>query len=331
MNGFRDSFTIRSIDDDVIDKIEAYIRTDLIEIVNRLKNQTDSTIYEEDFFGNVQLSSPSTFKFSIGERLQLKNIAAFINEIADDKNPKYKISIFIEKNNNQKKSNEYEETVFYPNFGRFYSNMTSKSALCDIRSDPKLDLEVLRSELYVEILQIFESIHDEDMKRINESIISVDTSEDHKLIGRAQCIFCLDGKNKKIQYSIPHKSIGNKVYWYCSNFCSHLKTHDVEFKPKKKKTKGEKSKSKPNMKHRDERKELLLNDNLQLNTASKIEKVQLVQSELHTDGNGEFSSYDEFSNERSKNEHSKSEQSATSFNDESQSVKLRNGNQNKTK
>lgn len=122
----------------------------------------------------------------------------------------------------------------YPNCGRFYTNKdTSRSD----KSDLPLDFKLLQSDLYNAILEIFKSIQTDEeilhkiLQQFNESMVSVEINEKSNLTGHVECVICMNEENKKYRYSVPHKSIGNKVYWYTNNLRKHLSDmHNMQTK-----------------------------------------------------------------------------------------------------
>lgn len=224
--GFCDALSIKNINKEIIDQIEEYIRKDLVSIIQKLENSESHTVVNHsDFFGNTQLIEPSSFKFLIGERIQMEEIALFLKSIVAGDNLKYGIEVFTDEK--QHKKVNYMGTVVYPHFGRFF---TSSNKL--INSVTELAVKALpapsdfQSLLYDNIFNLLVSMNVEKkmLELFHNDMVSVKIDEENNPIGCVKCVFCISDnvKRKQIEFSIRAKSEGGKHYWINSNFKKHL-------------------------------------------------------------------------------------------------------------
>lgn len=222
----------------MMDKIENYIQTDLVSIVNKLKNQ-DNLIDEIDFFGNTKLHASSTFKFRIGERMQLKEIASFVKTIIDGGHTNQHLQ-------QPQKKIDYIGTKFYPNHGRFFSNIT-ESFVLESKINP--DINDLKSKLFNDTFKLFESmnVQNEILQIFDKNMISVEIDSNNHIIGTVNCVLCKENKKKRksSQFAIVSKPEGDQVYWIFSNFIKHIKRMHMELikidAKKRRQLKGSKS------------------------------------------------------------------------------------------
>lgn len=70
----------KSVDDGIINQIEEYVRTELAEILAGMKS-AGKDINEIDFYGDFYVFKPSTFKFSIGDRILILRLVEYAKTI----------------------------------------------------------------------------------------------------------------------------------------------------------------------------------------------------------------------------------------------------------
>lgn len=209
--------TIQKVDEN-FDEIEKYVRETLISTIHNFDSKEISTsINKADFFGNINLYEPNSFKFLLGERIQIKEISSFVRKIFTGES-QYDITIF-NKPKKQKKD-IHTGTVFYENFGRFFSN---ENKLFSVNPDAKIaeaQSDSPESKLYDTVYKALESLNiDEDiLHQFTKDMVSVKSDDNSK--GYVQCILC-DKQNQK-GYSITTDSRG---YWVTSNYLKHIKGH----------------------------------------------------------------------------------------------------------
>lgn len=190
----------------------------MLPLLERIDTENGISIDKAMFFGNIYMNNPNLFKFSLGERIQISEIVAFVTKIVDSKNSAYGTQYFFELKNHQQNIS----TKVYPIIGRFFCNET-------LNSDNELDLsknidfnKVWETDLYDHITEIYYKcgIETDDF---SGEIVSVDQERNGKLIGKTKCLLCMQNKKKKYEYNVPYKRQPKKLYWLTKNFVNHLK------------------------------------------------------------------------------------------------------------
>lgn len=80
LSGIRDLFVFKSVDNDTINKIEEFVRTDLAAIIAAMKS-AGKNVDEIDFYGHIYVHKPSSFKFSIGDRILILRLVEYAKTI----------------------------------------------------------------------------------------------------------------------------------------------------------------------------------------------------------------------------------------------------------
>lgn len=212
------------------------MRTDFLNKINNLQSGKNPTLINlSDFFGNINITEPSSFAFSLGERVQIQQVALYSDEIVTKaKNG----DVFF----NEKKRISYAGTVVYDKLGRFFSNNTlpainEPESQTPLPTSNTLDiLNTLKHKLYEHIHNLFKSMDIEGniLQKFNENMVSVKI-ENGKTTGYVKCILCIERqiKSKITDFAVSSKSNGNRNYWITSNFLNHLKrTHKIQSKEK---------------------------------------------------------------------------------------------------
>lgn len=209
------------------------MRTDFLSLINKLQNGENSILINlPDFFGNVNITEPGSFSFSLGDREQIRQIAIYSNEIVTNaKNGQ----VFFNENKKVSGAN----TVVYKDLGRFFSNRNFETSN---RLESGGQSNAMELSLYKHMHNLFKSmdIEEETLQKFDESMVSV-RNKNGKLTGYLKCIICVEKKvkSKTNEFAIGSKSSGNKCYWITSNFTNHMrkmhsisksKLHDVEEK-----------------------------------------------------------------------------------------------------
>lgn len=113
----------KSVDNDIINKIEEFVRTDLVGIIAAMKS-AGKDINEIDFYGDIYVYKPSTFKFSIGDRILILRLVEYAKTIQHVEKP----------SPNEKQSNENtlansRNQHEYPTRTHFFLNRMLETAL----------------------------------------------------------------------------------------------------------------------------------------------------------------------------------------------------------
>lgn len=224
----------------MIQYVQKYIQVELLPLLEKIDEENSISIDKTMFFGNIYMSNPNQFKFSLGEIVQIKEIAKFVSKIVDSEDSSSNIQYFSESENCQQKCS----TRVYPIIGRFFCK---DDAIMNIDSN-----EVWKTKLFDDILNSYEEFGFEIEGSIDD-IISVNQKADGSILGKTKCVFCVKSKKKRYEYNVPHKFYKNELHWTTTNFKKHLKTHKLEPihqipSKKRKKISESASKTSPNQK-----------------------------------------------------------------------------------
>lgn len=162
------------------------------------------------FFGNIYANNPSSFKFSLGERVLISEIVLFVTKTIDEHGVKY---FFDLKNNQQKLS-----TKTYPIIGRFFCDETENDTIVPINQ-----IETWKNGLYNDVLRCYNELGI-DFENCDDDIVTLFGTTDGKLIAKTKCIFCVEHKRKKFEYNVPYKMYKDTPHWMLQNLRNHLKS-----------------------------------------------------------------------------------------------------------
>lgn len=81
--GIRDAITFKEIDQTLINQVETFVQTELGELLEKWKS-SGIEINEADFFGNIYVHSPKSFKFTIGDRMQIQSMVNYVKMKYDE-------------------------------------------------------------------------------------------------------------------------------------------------------------------------------------------------------------------------------------------------------
>lgn len=227
MCGFRDAITFKNVDEKTIDYVENYIQTELTSVLDDMNTKENEMLLNKvDFFGNIHILNPTLFKFSLGERIQILEIAAFVKQTLDGTKGDKPNSgnSFFSVTRKRKKLN-FKGLVNYPNFGRYYSN---QNAFFNIQKsvEPIIGIQTddLQSKLFHDIVFLLKSVktNEETILKLEKDIVSVNINDDGTVTGKVKCIFCSEEKRKKVLHSVPSKREGDKIYWTTMNYRKHI-------------------------------------------------------------------------------------------------------------
>lgn len=267
--GYCDAVTVKKLNKTAIDGVELHVRNELLVAFNKLKQQQEqentTVMNEADLFGNVNLFNPSTFKFSPGERVQIEEIALYVQQIASGQHKKYGIETF--KYNSKEEGINHTGTAVYPQIGRLF--ITSNEALrpkVQIKShinilplgtdnetpkrnvhveqpvddlttitkskDLKLNANInfMQSKLYCKIVDVFKTanIDEKILQSFSKNMTSVHMNDNNIPIGTVKCILCSMGVGdlKSKKAEFIVQSKANKgTSWIASNFKKHILKH----------------------------------------------------------------------------------------------------------
>lgn len=267
MNGFRDALSLGEIDSIQIEEIEQYARTKLQPL---LQNLFGCPLPANDlvfFFGQFA-HEPSNFEFLSGDKIVLKKLESYINNVL----AKHEYSYFASERQ------EFEEAC-NPNAEYFKENDTFK---CKIQSVDDL-CGKFKAKLYDKMIETLKKLNQSnsiDYTSLNADMVEVLLVKE-KLLGKVVCAFCKkDGICKKLAVRFQEDPNGTK-YWVLGNFTNHL---EMVHKAKSIKIKSKKEKSNK----RNNRNKLLgneLNRHAQSEALVQHNSDSNIKCELSADGN----------------------------------------------
>lgn len=77
----RDATTFKNVNNSIIDQVENFIRMELPRIISQWKTSGKTkSINVEDYFGNIYASDPNSFKFVVGDRMQIMELANHVKK-----------------------------------------------------------------------------------------------------------------------------------------------------------------------------------------------------------------------------------------------------------
>lgn len=75
----RDALTFKRVDDLVINQVENFVRGDLPEIIlHWKKSEKGKLLKDTDYFGDIYASNPKSFKFVLGDLIQIKELVKHV-------------------------------------------------------------------------------------------------------------------------------------------------------------------------------------------------------------------------------------------------------------
>lgn len=244
--GFDDAITFKRVDEDTITHVESFIKNKLDGFLDQCDDP--QTVYKEDFYGNIFAADPSSFKFSLGDRIRIMEVASFVKRKVDGINGRKPLS-GIKFFGKAKRHKSTGRIVHYPKLGRFFSNrqIVQENKLLDeqeqvnsqtnfenidkkLNSDEVQDAVETRSscvKLYSDVMKLYRSLNveEEALNRFTESMVTVSLNEDAAIIGQLKCFLCvLNGTKSKAEFfKIQRKTDGSNAYWNLSNYIKHVK------------------------------------------------------------------------------------------------------------
>lgn len=191
--GFRDALTFKNVEEQHIDHVENFIKNDLPNIISMWKvDENMPPVDDIDFFGDIHAFNPSSFKFSIGDRMQIAEIATHVKKQSTEFGPQY----FASKSLQKSKSS-------FKRAGRYFGqNVTQKIAINDDDSS---------QQLYVNIQKMFikRNVCKNKIDQFTRDMVSVCINDGNPAVGYVQCILCKQTTTIHRAKSIERKSAKN--------------------------------------------------------------------------------------------------------------------------
>lgn len=86
----KDAITFKYVDDSIVDQVENFARTELQSILSKWKSSGKLILMKsEDYFGEIYTHNPESFKFVIGDRILILQLANYVKKIVDTKGLEY--------------------------------------------------------------------------------------------------------------------------------------------------------------------------------------------------------------------------------------------------
>lgn len=184
----------------------------------------NSNIDKTAFFGMIYEHDSRSFKFSIGDRLQIKAMAAHVQNIVGEKNEHIQhfapVSSGKVKRNNQ--TDQYfgfsrKATINLPLVSNSASEMKCETL-------PANSVEELSEQLFNSVLKLLEKkeINRSIIERLHKHQFSIKVT-DERIIGKFPCVLCKNSHKK--MFTAQTKYENDRIYWVLSNYSQHVKSH----------------------------------------------------------------------------------------------------------
>lgn len=217
------------MNDEQIDAIEKFVRSELLDVLRDVAANAKTVFDDADkvhFFGTYR-HKVKEFEFLTGERIIIKEVAAYIKKVVDKGGLNEKLSEF-EPNKNFKIPRKNTRELF---MGKFFATENTGKRLpqLEMKKMDQQDINDLKKDLLKRIQGKFNTENLE--KKAN---IQINELPD-QIIAVIYCALCADNGIIEKELTIQrHRVKGSKLlYWNFSNMYKHLEhTHNV-ISPKK--------------------------------------------------------------------------------------------------
>lgn len=187
--------------------------------------------FKKCIFGVFFEDDSRSFKFSIGDRLQIKELASYVQKIVDDPEPNANIqhfAPFTEKNN--KKSIVQQGTHNFFGFNRkaITSNELDTQIEHKVMEPLATDLkQELRQKLFQNLVKMLEKreIVQKKIEKLCCDQIVVSIVNDEQISGKFPCVLC-NGSSRKFVAQCTQKK--GQYYWTLSNYARHVQKRHEE-------------------------------------------------------------------------------------------------------
>lgn len=226
--GFRDALTFQHVDENIINQVEEFIANDISQMIDKwISKDVDLQIYKKAFFGILHEDEPKSFKFSVGDRIQLRELGNYIRSVIENEN--LGIAHFAQTSENKirKINNQIEQ---YFGFSRkivdvfpSYSTSIAKESL----SDDKLTLE-LKERLFANVKKMLDKkgVSRSKIEKLLGESVSVNI-RGNRITGKFTCVLC---RGSRPFFTAQCSQKSGKYYWILSNYGTHIQKHLNESK-----------------------------------------------------------------------------------------------------
>lgn len=230
--GFRDALTFKSITNDIVNQLEQFIASDIVDMVERWQSEDPDLIIDKTaFFGVLHAHNPRSFKLAIGDRPQIIELVKHVRSVCDSTDPNMGVQLFVPKQNEGKNKRIIQPPGSYFGFSRRTSNIASietKSSLKpSIKPEPIaiVSNEDLSKQLFdcVKKLLLKRKLSPTTVEKLRPDQFFVSVSN-NRIAGKFPCPLCKKSKTFTSQCSEKN----GKMYWGLSNFIVHIKKHPAD-------------------------------------------------------------------------------------------------------
>lgn len=214
------------MDDDIINQAENFIANNVSDIVHNWQTKTPNlNIDKTAFFGVMYEDNSRDFKFSIGDKLQIRALAAHVKNIVGENNEG--ISHFAPVDKANKRNNNQSERYFgFARSGTNIPQLEFKEASTEDPASVSADYtKELSQSLFIALVKLLEKkgIQRNKIVKLHGNQILVKNMNNNKISGRFPCILCTSSRKKSFTAQLIEKSGRN--YWSLSNYSLHIKGH----------------------------------------------------------------------------------------------------------
>lgn len=231
--GYKEAATFKFVTEEEIKYVENFIRTKLSAFLDDIeRRESCGSIDKKHFFGKYYMTSPHTFEFTPGERLLIIQMSKHVKSILDrNDEPNSGIKYFkIDETDKKLRKNIYQGTEYYQHFcGRFFTLSndltfgTISKPISENRKDMIADTEKLKSQLAADVQNwLITKSTEEYSSSFEDSMISVESESNGKIIGKIVCVFCKVSKKRINRIRVSLKCSDSRIYWILSNFDTHV-------------------------------------------------------------------------------------------------------------
>lgn len=221
--GFRDAITFKEVDDTIMGQVEDFVKNELADVLTTWETN-GIVINREHFYGEFYAYSAKTFKFSIGDRMQIKKMVDYVKMKYDENGVQFSGAHDF----HPLKSNKREKPTRF--FGE--KNPVATNQLTEIDSTDKKHMLVEKiSKLYRKC-----DMDSQFIAKLSIEQIEIEQFADGKIRALFHCPLC-DKSNKENLFVIQTKQVGtssSKIYWVLSNYTKHINAKHAHAKKRKK-------------------------------------------------------------------------------------------------
>lgn len=225
MIGIRDAITFKDVDETIVNTVEEYVKKELADIIKTWE-KNDIKVNHEDFYGEFYVFCPEAFKFSIGDRLQIKKMVAYVKKKYDENGVEFSGAHEFQPCTSikQKSKNVNGKST------RFFGDNATKNPATTCQYTEIVDKDQ-KHVLIEKITKIYKNhgIDSHLIGKLNTDLIEIQEYAEGKIRALFNCPLC-GSSNKENRFVIQTKqnkndAPSNKIYWVLSNYTTHVLAH----------------------------------------------------------------------------------------------------------